>query len=659
MKSPLPWLAAALLCGPGHAQEVSSRDTRVHLDRLARVTFLGRPHGPNWLTQPQALPLPAGPEEWKLAAVTSGSGQLLAHWQAGPLDLHWKIQAFQYGPVRLSATLSNRGPDRQLGCWDSFRWRVANGAQLRWVEKGSEEPSDRGDFLRLLAPGQTWLGQSSGYVGDGQTEQVPWFSLYRPGSREGLQLGLEFSGRVRMQAKASQACLDLVGGLDPSGGVYRSRLSFGECWQLPPVLLGCWRGEADDSSRQMHRYVREHMQPPNPRGPLVTNNSWGSGMAVNEALCRRMIRDAGDLGVELFGLDAGWFRGLGDWRLDAGKFPSGWQALRTQARRSGLTLGLWLAWTQGGKGGPGTFSFVDPKQREDFVRDYPPDYDVGWEFIGGDLCLGSASVRNRCRQLLQRTVQGFGLQQLEHDQRMVVSHCLREDHEHTQHPSDVAYRSCLGYYALQEELLKNYPELLLENCVNGGRMLDLGAVRRAHYLCLTDRYFPLAARRSFYDLSQIFPPEMCEVYLEDVGLTTEAQFLTMLRSGMSGWWTLMCDSGGWSPHWRELARQHIDFYKRELRPLIQSGSLYRVGQRPSPQNWDANLFVAADRSRAVLLAFRGELAAPQISLDLPGLSGTYRVQTFEGQQLAPTTDRIRLNQPQPGGSLLLTLQRCD
>jgi alpha-galactosidase len=50
--------------------------------------------------------------------------------------------------------------------------------------------------------------------------------------------------------------------------------------------------------------------------PLLVSNSWGSGMAVDEALARRMIVDAAQLGLEMFHLDAGWFRAVGDWRAD-------------------------------------------------------------------------------------------------------------------------------------------------------------------------------------------------------------------------------------------------------------------------------------------------------------------------------------------------------
>jgi len=46
---------------------------------------------------------------------------------------------------------------------------------------------------------------------------------------------------------------------------------------------------------------------------LVVNNSRGAGMDVNEEVAQRMILDSAELGMEMFHLDAGWFRAVGDW----------------------------------------------------------------------------------------------------------------------------------------------------------------------------------------------------------------------------------------------------------------------------------------------------------------------------------------------------------
>ena len=85
-----------------------------------------------------------------------------------------------------------------------------------------------------------------------------------------------------------------------------------------------------------------------PQYPLTVNNSWGSGMAVDEALALRMIAESKELGLEMFHLDAGWFRGVGDWYPDAKKFPHGLAFIADEAHRQGLRFGIWVDWTQAG-----------------------------------------------------------------------------------------------------------------------------------------------------------------------------------------------------------------------------------------------------------------------------------------------------------------------
>ena len=71
-------------------------------------------------------------------------------------------------------------------------------------------------------------------------------------------------------------------------------------------------------------------------------------MQVNETLAMRMIDRSRELGLEMFGLDAGWFRGVGDWYPDPAKFPHGLAYVADYAHKNGLRFGMWIDWTQAG-----------------------------------------------------------------------------------------------------------------------------------------------------------------------------------------------------------------------------------------------------------------------------------------------------------------------
>ena len=79
-------------------------------------------------------------------------------------------------------------------------------------------------------------------------------------------------------------------------------------------------------------------------------NCWeASGFDVDETGQRQMAGLAAELGVELYVMDDGWFRGrtddragLGDWWPDPVRFPRGLGPLIAEVHRLGMRFGLWV-----------------------------------------------------------------------------------------------------------------------------------------------------------------------------------------------------------------------------------------------------------------------------------------------------------------------------
>ena len=276
------------------------------------------------------------------------------------------------------------------------------------------------------------------------------------------------------------------------------------------------------------------------------------------------------------------------------------------ARSKGLLFGLWVGWTQGGTvaRGPDTLAVTNPQQRDWFPQDYPANWKPS-DFTGATVCLGSAPARAWCLRELRRIVQEYKLDLLEHDQVMIVDHCHRTGHLHTASRGDIAYRAARGYYSVYDQLRTAHPKLLFEDCVNGGHTVDFGIVRRTHYISITDTYDPLSNRRAFYDASFPLPPAMCECYIENRPGPSLATFKTMLRSGMMGWCTLMCDTGAWSPEQHQAARRQIDLYKKWIRPLINDGDLFHISDRPDDTRWDGMEYFDSQTGKGIVFAFRG------------------------------------------------------
>ena len=261
--------------------------------------------------------------------------------------------------------------------------------------------------------------------------------------------------------------------------------------------------------------------------PLMVNNSWGNGMAVDETLAHRMITESAQLGLEMFHLDAGWFRGVGDWQADPAKFPHGIASVADFAHRHGLKFGLWIDWTQAGTSHePGALNVDDPAIRDWLIADPPAGWKHSEPFKGITIDLGVPAAKAWAARELERIVSDYHLDMLEHDGYLVAQGSSRADHPAAppepgttrtyedsgflwvdgSNSTDVSDHATRAYYDTYRQLRERHPKLLLEVCNDGGRMVDFGSAAHGDYFSITDTYDPLANRRAFYDASFVLPP---------------------------------------------------------------------------------------------------------------------------------------------------------
>jgi len=555
------------------------------------------------------------------------------------LTWNWEARA-SFGAVEHSIHIENlSGRELWLPMVDSLRlgWRGVSQTSLRnfYVEKGADTPSAHGVHLDAVTDGYKWTGKSSTYAhpieGEGR-EIVPAEIVYdEAGEQSGWYGGIEFSGRTRISLDRAGDKLQTVLGLNPEPGPYKTRLAPGENFDTPTAFLGAFSGGPDGAGNQLRPWVRAVLTNPkawqDPQYPLMVNNSWGSGMQVDEALALRMIGESKELGLEMFHVDAGWFRGVGDWYPDAKKFPHGLAYIADEAHRQGLRFGIWVDWTQAALDtGAGALNVHDPKVRDWLSADVPADWKPE-EFKGQTIDIGDPAAHAYAAGEVKRIVEDYHLDMLEHDGYLVTEGCTREDHPHAppvqssmkkhhdsgfdfylaSNSTDVSYYAVRAYYEIYGRLRREHPGLLLEICNDGGRMMDFGSASHGDYFSITDTYDPLSNRRAFFDTSYVLPTAMLESYVEKWPTPRLANFLYMLRSGMMGWTTIMLDTTVWSAEQHDAARNAIELYKLQLRPLIRDARLYHVSDRPDGVHWDGVEYYDPARKAGVLYAFRGSV----------------------------------------------------
>jgi len=607
------------------------------------------------------------------------------------LRLSWEWQArADHGPLEHRITVENLGTDEVwLPMVDSLHLRIPypTGHKFRhfYVEKGADTPSAVGTHLDDITDGYTWTGKSSTYAFPQKSEAreiIPAefvFSSDLPNT--GWFAGIEFSGRTRISLHRSDNSIETVLGLNPEPGPFRTRLAPGETFETPTVFLGAFTGGSDGAANQLHSWVRKVLGNPatwnDPQYPLTVNNSWGGGMQVDEAIALRMIADAKQLGLEMFHVDAGWFRGVGDWYANPQKFPHGLAPIADAAHKQGLRFGLWVDWTQAGLStNPGALNVHDPKARDWLVSDLPPDWKPE-EFKGETVDLGVPAAHDYLEKEVDRIITDDHLDMLEHDGYLVAQGCIRSDHPHAplnqstakithdsgfdfviaDNSTDVSYHAVRAYYDIYTKMRRQHPGLFFEVCNDGGRMVDFGSAAHADYFSITDTYDPLSNRRAFYDTSYMLPPAMLESYVEKWPTPRLENFLYMLRSGMMGWVSIMIDTTTWTPEQHNAARNAIALYKEKLRPLIRDAQLHHVSARPDGIHWDGMEYWDPARRKGVLFAFRGTIDNEEShAFVLAGLDPAqrYRLQfqdhttpdtTATGRELMSRGTSIHLSHP--------------
>jgi hypothetical protein len=643
-------LLAVSLCSYAQVSEIRTADTELQVEPgpAAPKLVALRAGATKWSNRkPQALIDRARdgnriiPLLWHFNPAASHSdGRHIVYvydstWPRMRLTWEWIARA-DHGPIEHTIRIQNFGKQEiwiPLQNSLSFDWQLARTRQLTalYVEKGADTPSPEGTHEVAINDGFQWEGRSSTYAHPrpNQSREIIPFVAVRSEDGTGWYVGIEFSGNTHLTLSRTESSLRGTAGLDPKPGPFWTRLAPNGSFETPAIFLGGYAGGFDGGGNILHRWVRNVLGNPatwrDPHYPLLVNNSWGSGTAVDEPLALRMIQDSAELGFEMFHLDAGWFRGVGDWYPDPRKFPHGLAPLADAAHKRGLKFGLWVDWAQAGTGNaPGALNIHDPKVHDWLVSDLPPDW-APEQFKGQTIDIGDPKAAAWAGNEVERMVRDYHLDMLEHDGYLVAQGCTRKDHPHappdpaktsmhkdsgfifvdSSNSTDVSYHSTRAYYGIQSKLRRENPGILLEACNDGGRMVDFGSAAHADYFSITDTYDPLSNRRAFYDASHVLPPAMLESYVEAWPTPTIGDFRYMLRSGMMGWFTLMLDTTKWSSREHAVAKEEFQLYKDRLRPLIRDANLYHVSPRPDGVQWDGIEYFDPARGTGALYAFRG------------------------------------------------------
>ncbi|HEY0756226.1 MAG TPA: alpha-galactosidase [Ktedonobacteraceae bacterium] len=463
----------------------------------------------------------------------------------------------------------------------------------------------------------------------------PWFAIDRGSADEEsgeVWFGvLAWSGNWKLVVESTEFAMTRV-----SSGLndwdFAWRLGAGQVFTTPSAYAGYTRGGFGAASRCLHDFIRETVVPHTDTVRKVLYNSWeATFFAVNEQGQLELARRAAAMGVELFVLDDGWFSrrvsdtaGLGDWWPDTEKFPRGLGPLIEGVNALGMDFGLWVE--------P---EMVNPDS--DLYRAHP-----SWVLHFPTRV--RTEMRNQLILNLARSdVQDYLIAQLDylltHNKISFIKWDMNRNvsepgwPDAPGEPRELWVRYVLGLYHVWGTLRARHPEVIWQSCSGGGGRADLGILRLADQVWISDNTGAAARLAIQEGFTQIFPASTMEAWVTDAdqgSLPLQFRFHVSM-CGLLG-------IGGNLLHWSEeehaLATRLVAQYKA-IRHIVQFGDLYRL-RSPQMHAFSALEYLTKDRGEGVLCVFRTHIPHPVV---LPLLypcglepEARYTIESFAGSR---------------------------
>ena len=427
---------------------------------------------------------------------------------------------------------------------------------------------------------------------DGESD---WHSMrsddIAPHAGYGIVCGIEFNGKSRLRAWASSDAAHLVSAIDD----LHHRVEPGDSFEVPAFFIGVFEGDWDEAGYVTQRFAEACVHPPAPdeRHPWAQYNSWGYGQDIDEAQQLAAIERCAQLDVEVVVMDLGWATQIGEWRAHPQKFPRGLAPLADRAHEMGMRFGLHIPLAQANVNAPVA------QQHPGWLIHRHEDY-----FGAAPLCLGHPPCREWLIDQIVRLIDDYHVDYFVQDGEDMVkacretgSACSTDDHNYT--------NSVEGIDRVIETVRRLRPQVVWENCEDGGCMLTYKMARLYHTTITVDNIATYATRQGVYGASYPFSPRYSVRYMQD-----DPTPYTLRSAIFGGPLILMQRVTEWNEAQMAQTRAAIAEYKR-LRTLVRNAKIIHL---IPPRNnlegkgwgWDAIQAVSPDQTRSVVMVYRAQ-----------------------------------------------------
>ncbi len=347
---------------------------------------------------------------------------------------------------------------------------------------------------RELLGNGTWIQESR----RGRTSHDRFPMLFIESETQVFGVTLGWSGNHQMVIDRTDDGQRLVhlGELFEPGEIM---LSPGESYRSPVAYAGA-------DSQDFHAFVRDELTqwPGGRMSPRpVTLNTWeGNYFDHQMGSLKAQATAAAELGIERFVLDDGWFgkrdndtTSLGDWDIDARKYPDGLKPLVDHVTGLGMQFGIWF----------------EPEMVNPVSELYKAHPDWALQIKGRPLLesrtqlvldLTRAEVSDYLFTKIDAVLANHAVSYVKWDMNRDLTHAGGHDGK-----AKIAAQT-RAVYALMDRVRAAHPDVEIESCASGGGRIDYGALSRTHRVWTSDCTDALERLEIQRGASVFVPPEI-------------------------------------------------------------------------------------------------------------------------------------------------------
>jgi hypothetical protein len=504
-----------------------------------------------WIPE-KFIPAELPPIDWQISEDFNFARAEASRDLLNGLRITWIVELTRTNSMfRMKMRLENTGTQplgiKWFPTWNA-NWQMGNQAEwLKWWSALSYLPNVKD----MKGEGKVTLGShlhSSDSVFDGET---PYWVV--GGKDQSTFFALEWCGGWEAKLRAGNGTFAFAVRLPQDDT--QLQLTAGETIEGPtlwvtPTLAGTEAFHRRDWMYQRRVMSRRLYHVPPPAFPLNYNNYYATFSKLDGNFLQRQVDAMAAYGFNNLILDFGWSKNVGDWQADTVKFPQNqFEELLATEQEKGANVGLWTCPHLTTKDSTTEDTFVAIDDSNTFnkrVDGYLID------LAGSDF---TSLLRNHVTDLRTR----YQMNWWKYDQFIFF-----DDTESGLMKNVVAFQNALRAVRLEN------PTLAIENCMNGGRMINELTALTSQAIWLRDssatglEHAQLNIETTLGAVEFLFPWQAYHFTNNFDQMDANDDELTKYycRSAMAGTWGISSDLSAIPDRQRKVILREIKYYKQ-------------------------------------------------------------------------------------------------